>query len=74
MFSNLIYMPKVKNELECECGHIAGAPFTLRAHKKGHDSVKEFAKKVEKSIDDAIEKATGVVAKVKKAVTRKKAK
>lgn len=57
-------MAKEKNELECECGHIAGAPATLRIHKNLH-----LDKGAESALDAAIEKATEVV---KKVVKRKK--
>lgn len=58
---------KETNELECECGHIAGAPATLRIHKGLH-----LDKGAETALDEAIEKATGEVEKVKKVVRRKK--
>lgn len=54
---------KEVNELECECGHVAGAPATLRIHQATHGT---------DALDAAIEKATEEVVKVKKVAKRKK--
>lgn len=39
---------KEVNELECECGHVAGAPATLRIHKSTHGASVVVEPEVEK--------------------------